>query len=461
MQRMGEPDHVEMLACITQCAYKLRIHCTSSRHSDRCHKAIGACVIPTLVGLLRCGIEVAAANAAFALAELAYSSDEQNPVTEQRDAICAAGAIPPLVKMIAARPLIESARASEYATCALNNLSTGTTDSARTHCNAIHKAGAVPPLVALLAAGVDSKACQYAIRVLSNIAYHNTAIRNTMRKAGAIPPLVKMLAAGAQSETAENTARALGNLSCNDRTNTNAIHKAGAVPPLVALLSAELGSNVLKAADMTLGNLAADKTATDTAVTIILTAVVAAAPPLAKIPNLTRHLRPVVHAQLLRAEAGERANALRSAIDAAAYFEIDASRRTRARARLVNMDVEAERQARRESLGVTHVPTPHEFVCPITYVAMVDPVVASDGHSYEREAIEEVFNGGNGRSPLTREILTVGVLIPNHNLRKRIREYDGEVLHIADSARAALLVKQADASKRKKRVKRDAVDTSA
>ena len=45
------------------------------------------------------------------------------------------------------------------------------------------------------------------------------------------------------------------------------------------------------------------------------------------------------------------------------------------------MEAEAESQARRESLGLGHVKTPDDFMCPITYNTMVDPVVASDGHS--------------------------------------------------------------------------------
>ena len=105
------------------------------------------------------------------------------------------------------------------------------------------------------------------------------------------------------------------------------------------------------------------------------------------------------------------------------------------------MDLEhmAAQQARRVSLGVGHLQMPDDYVCPITQDVMVDPVVASDGHSYERTAIEAVLSRGNGLSPLTRETLTPGVLIPNHNLKKRIREHDDEVLQIAESARAAIV----------------------
>ena len=75
---------------------------------------------------------------------------------------------------------------------------------------------------------------------------------------------------------------------------------------------------------------------------------------------------------------------------------------------------------------------------------MVEPVVASDGHSYEHSAIRDVISRGNGLSPLTREVLTPGVLIPNRNLKKRIREHDDEVLQMAETARAALAAEYAE-----------------
>ena len=63
---------------------------------------------------------------------------------------------------------------------------------------------------------------------------------------------------------------------------------------------------------------------------------------------------------------------------------------------------------------------------------VTDPVVASDGHSYERSAILPVINGGNGLSPLTREQLQPNVLVPNRNLKKRILEFEGNVLDAVD-----------------------------
>ena len=76
---------------------------------------------------------------------------------------------------------------------------------------------------------------------------------------------------------------------------------------------------------------------------------------------------------------------------------------------------------------------PADFECPITFDKMKDPVVASDGNTYERAAIEAVLATGNGLSPITREPLEPH-LFPNRNLLRRIREYEGEILAVAERA---------------------------
>jgi hypothetical protein len=51
---------------------------------------------------------------------------------------------------------------------------------------------------------------------------------------------------------------------------------------------------------------------------------------------------------------------------------------------------------------------------------MRDPVVASDGHTYEREAIEAWLRRDHRKSPMTNETLSSTALVPNHNLRSQI-----------------------------------------
>ena len=62
---------------------------------------------------------------------------------------------------------------------------------------------------------------------------------------------------------------------------------------------------------------------------------------------------------------------------------------------------------------------PVEFVCPITLAGLVDPVVAADGHTYEREAILRWFRS-NATSPKTREPLRARAVVPNHAVRTQI-----------------------------------------
>jgi hypothetical protein len=63
------------------------------------------------------------------------------------------------------------------------------------------------------------------------------------------------------------------------------------------------------------------------------------------------------------------------------------------------------------------------FICPITLAVMKDPVICSDAHTYERSAIEKWLNTNN-HSPITREIITNNILIPNIALRNIIQEFE-------------------------------------
>lgn len=87
---------------------------------------------------------------------------------------------------------------------------------------------------------------------------------------------------------------------------------------------------------------------------------------------------------------------------------------------------------KRERLGLHTIEYPRDFCCPITISKMKDPVVASDGHSYERNAIEAVIKG-SGRSPVTRELLQKFVF-PNHALAKRIDSYYDDMEICAETA---------------------------
>jgi hypothetical protein len=61
-----------------------------------------------------------------------------------------------------------------------------------------------------------------------------------------------------------------------------------------------------------------------------------------------------------------------------------------------------------------------EFICPIMYTLMREPTIASDGHTYEKAAIEKWLRTSN-KSPRTGEPLE-NTLIANLNLKKLIQD---------------------------------------
>ena len=64
-----------------------------------------------------------------------------------------------------------------------------------------------------------------------------------------------------------------------------------------------------------------------------------------------------------------------------------------------------------------------EYLCPITHELFKDPVTASDGHSYEREAISKWIERGNLTSPKSGSPLASTMLFPNYTLRCIIQDW--------------------------------------
>ena len=62
------------------------------------------------------------------------------------------------------------------------------------------------------------------------------------------------------------------------------------------------------------------------------------------------------------------------------------------------------------------------FVCPITQEVMKDPVIAADGHTYERAAIEGWFKNKD-TSPVTNLKLPNKNLIPNYKIKSCIEDF--------------------------------------
>lgn len=68
---------------------------------------------------------------------------------------------------------------------------------------------------------------------------------------------------------------------------------------------------------------------------------------------------------------------------------------------------------------------PDQLICPITGCPMLDPVVAADGHSYEREAILQWFATSN-KSPMTGAQMPTTQVFPNYTLRKLSEEFQSK-----------------------------------
>ena len=65
---------------------------------------------------------------------------------------------------------------------------------------------------------------------------------------------------------------------------------------------------------------------------------------------------------------------------------------------------------------------PDEFLCPISYEVMEDPVLLEDGHTYDRKSIES-WLASHSTSPMTNTRLSSKALSPNYALRAAIERW--------------------------------------
>ena len=79
---------------------------------------------------------------------------------------------------------------------------------------------------------------------------------------------------------------------------------------------------------------------------------------------------------------------------------------------------------------------PEHFVCPLTLEMMTDPLVSKHGHNFERKAVLKWLEKGNTTCPITRQPLTMSMLIPNVSLRLRIKAWKSanEVAQLCDDS---------------------------
>ena len=83
----------------------------------------------------------------------------------------------------------------------------------------------------------------------------------------------------------------------------------------------------------------------------------------------------------------------------------------------------ADHRTEIEKLKIDRRTVDADMLCPISCEIMKDPVVAADGHSYERVCIEAWLATGCQTSPVTNDPLPSPALLPNHMARKMITAF--------------------------------------
>jgi hypothetical protein len=94
----------------------------------------------------------------------------------------------------------------------------------------------------------------------------------------------------------------------------------------------------------------------------------------------------------------------------------------------------------REMLEQKGIIIPEEYICPITMDIMQDPVVTSDGHVYEKRAIQKWLLTNN-KSPLTNCEISKEI-IPCHAFRNLIQKF----IELEDQVAPAIKIKKRKAS---------------
>ncbi|KAK3250653.1 hypothetical protein CYMTET_39973 [Cymbomonas tetramitiformis] len=88
---------------------------------------------------------------------------------------------------------------------------------------------------------------------------------------------------------------------------------------------------------------------------------------------------------------------------------------------------------------------PQEFMCPILLQLMTDPVIAADGHTYDRCGIEQWFQNNQQEhrpilSPMTGAVIGTTDLIPNYNIKKLIGDFQSQTIPGPVPARDAVSI---------------------
>ena len=137
-----------------------------------------------------------------------------------------------------------------------------------------------------------------------------------------------------------------------------------------------------------------------------------------------------IQAQRERALIEEASDAIRVALaswksNATSVME-QTERRVQALYQETNLAPKTTPEPREVAEDSKQAPYPADLVCPLSKQLMEDPVVAADGHTYERQKIQEWFGANSSdeatKSPVTGEPLAHTHLIPNLAIRKQCQQ---------------------------------------
>lgn len=389
-----------------------------------------------------------------------------------RPAIMESVSVPHLLILLRAGSVVATIGAS-----VLGSLAIGDGTIEHKFRDAVRDAGGIGMLVQLLTSDVTAKQSAIAAAALGNLALHNPTNQDAIRSEGGVKLMVNMLREEnnvVNQYVATQVAGALRNLAANNLANKHAIHTAGGVALLMGLVNRS--AKILQGEEPmvanwtvhTLGalcNLASDRTICGAIVdhengirsliTLLSVAEVSdgAARTLALClrskeadvlsvaeevgvdgfscsVELLADLRCSAERQLDLAEASGEVKSLDKAIQRCEVLGVPAAKVSHGRTQLEELKKRVMTQEGLERFGLGTIRLPAEFICPITCDRMRDPVVASDGYTYEKSAIKTFLAGGNITSPITRQPLEPG-LFPNRALLHRINGFEKDLLTAA------------------------------
>lgn len=346
--------------------------------------------------------------AAGCLATLASDTVEQRLIKD-------AGGVPPLVDLVRkGQPSMQ-----KQAARALANIS-----FLDEHLAEIVEEGGIPVLVDLLGSSYPGNR-KHAAGALANLACNDAGNSRLIIEAGGIQKLLHLLCQQEESCRTQGL-RAIRNLACSPDTQ-KALIDAGALPILAALFKEAQSdrSDYQKLVKAIVGLVADDDNAQltvmqDGMVDVLLMAL--------RHGGINDQDMDEVKRALLKLACGvDDEGGAHDTIQAARARCVSSILSLGPHSAIRSSEVDGGDRMEGPSYGEedNFEGIPRHFLCPITHELMEDPVIASDGQTYERAAIAAWFKN-NMTSPMTGLKLSSWTLCPNRLVFSMIQEFEGK-----------------------------------